>query len=457
MPDESRRLKQDLGLWGAGAIVVGSIIGSGIFLVPATMIQRVGSPDMLFLVWIAGGLLSLAGALSFAELSAALPRAGGEYVFLREAYGPFWGFIYSWTTMWVAKSGSIATLATGFVYYLANFAPALDNPLWVIHAPIGPRGGPLEITFGQLLAMAMILSLALVNYFGVKFGGGVQVAFTVAKVAAVACLVAIGLTWSGGSASHFRESIPATGGVAGFFAAMVAALWAYDGWNNLSMVSAEVRQPQKNLPRALIFGTALVMLVYIATNLAYFHALSPAEVASSDRVAATMMNRILGPAGAAAVSVAAMISMFGALNGTILSGARVPFAAACDGLFFRPLSRVHPEHRTPSVAIFAIGAWAAALVLSGRYEQLFTYVIFAEWLLYALSTAAVLVLRRKRPELARPYRTLGYPAVPVLFILAAACLLISTLIESPRESLMGLVLIFAGLPFYFYWKNRRFV
>lgn len=458
MPDEKRySLRQDLGVWSASAVVVGSIIGSGIFLVPATMIQRVGSPDRLFLVWILGGLLSLAGALSFAELSAAMPRAGGEYVFLREAYGPFWGFIYAWTTTWVGKSGSIATLATGFVYYLANFVPSLDNSFYAIGLPIGPRGGPLEFTYGQLLAMAMILSLAIINYFGVKLGGGVQVAFTVTKVGAIACLILVGILWSGGSASHFRESIPAAGGLTGFFAAMVAALWAYDGWNNLSMVSGEVREPQRNLPRALIFGTALVMAIYLATNLAYFYVLSPAEVASSNRVAATMMDRILGAGGAAAVSVAAMISMFGALNGTILSGARVPYAAACDGLFFHSLSRVHPEHRTPSVSIFTIGAWAAVLVLSGRYEQLFTYVIFAEWFLYGMATAAVVVLRRKRPDMPRPYRTLGYPVVPVLFVLAAACLLISTLIESPRESLMGLVLIFTGLPFYFHWKKRRLV
>jgi APA family basic amino acid/polyamine antiporter len=421
------------------------------------MTQRVGSPELVFLVWIVGGLLSLAGALSFAELSAALPEAGGEYVFLREAYGPFWGFIYGWTTTWVGKSGSIATLATGFVYYLANFAPPLEQSVYTIHLPIGPRGGPLEITYGQLVAMAMILLLAVVNYYGVKFGGGVQVAFTVTKIGAIVCLVLVGLLWSGGSISHFRESVPASGGLPAFFAALVAALWAYDGWNNVSMVSGEIRNPQRNLPRALIFGTGLVMVVYLLTNVAYFYVLSPAEVASSNRVAATMMNKILGAAGASAVSLAAMISIFGALNGTILSGARVPYAAACDGLLFRSLSRVHPEHRTPSVSIFAISAWAAVLVLSGRYEQLFTYVIFAEWSLYAMSAAAVIVLRRKRPEMPRPYRTLGYPIVPVLFVLAAGSLLISTLLESPRESLMGLALIFAGLPFYFLWRNRRIV
>ena len=303
----------------------------------------------------------------------------------------------------------------------------------------------------------MILALSIVNYFGVKFGGGVQVVFTLTKIGAIACVIFIGLLWSGGSVSHFRESIPAQAGLGGFFAALVAALWAYDGWNNVVMVSSEIREPQKNLPRALIFGTALVMVLYLLANLAYFYVLAPSEVAASNRVAATMMNRILGAAGASAVSIAAMISIFGALNGTILSGARVPYAAACDGLFFRSLRRVHPEHRTPSLSIFAIGAWAAILVLSGRYEQLFTYVIFAEWLLYAMATTAVLVLRRKRPDLARPYRTLGYPVVPVLFVIAAACLIISTLFQSPRESLLGLGLIFLGLPFYFRWRNQRLV
>jgi len=447
-------LKRELGLWSATAIVVGTVIGSGIFLVPASMIQHVGTPGLVLLVWIFAGLLSLAGVLSYAELAAALPDAGGEYVFLREAYGPFWGFFYNWAMTWVGKAGGGAALATGFVYYLANFLPVLDRVAWTFPLPIGPGGGPLEITWGQPAAMALILFLGLINYYGVKLGGRVQVVMTAAKVGLIGAIVLIGLTWRGASLANYRSAIPAAGGASGFFAALVAALWAFDGWNNAVMVGSEVREPRRNLPRALIGGLLTTIVVYILANLAYFYVLPAAAVASSDRVAATMMRRVTGEFGAAAVSLAAMVSIFGSLNGSLLSGARIPYAAARDRLFFRAVGYVHPVHRTPSVAILGLSAWSALLVLSGRYEQLFTYVIFAEWLLYGMSAAAVVVLRRRRPELPRPYRTAGYPLVPVLFVLVAFCLLAATLVASPRESLMGLALIFGGVPFYFYWKRR---
>ncbi len=453
-PDGLRRV---LGVWSAVSIVVGTVIGSGIFLVPSSMIQHVGSPETVLLVWVFGGLLSLAGALSYAELAAAMPAAGGEYVFLREAYGRFWGFLYNWTMTWVGKSGGVAAMATGFVYYLANFIPQLDLVVYHIDAPIGPHGGPLEITYGQFAAIGVIASLAVINYFGVQLGGRVQVAVTAAKVGLILAIVFIGLVWTRGAVANLATHVPATGGVTGFFAALVAALWAYDGWNNAPMVASEVRRPQRDMPRALIGGVLVVMSVYLLANFAYFSALPAGEIAASDRVAATMMERILGPTGAAAVSIAAMISIYGAINGSLLSGARIPYAAARDGMFFRALARVHPVHRTPSASIFALTGLASVLVLSGRFEQLFTYVIFAEWLLYGLTAAAVIVLRRKRPDLPRPYRTLGYPLVPVLFCIVAAGLLISTLVASPRESLMGLTLVLAGIPFYFYWKRKALV
>lgn len=447
-------LKRELGLWSTTALVVGNVIGSAIFLVPSTMVQRVGSAEKVLLIFLFGGLLSLAGALSFAELAAALPEAGGPYVYLREAYGPFWGFTYSWTMMWVGNSGAMASLATAFFYYLANFLPALEQVFLVVPLRVGLEGGPLEISYGQLLGMGVILFLGLVNHLGVKLGGRVQVATTLAKVGLLGGIILIGLAWGQGSSSHFGESVASTGGAAGFFAALVAALWAYQGWADVSQAAAEVRQPQRNLPRALIGGTIVIMGIYLLTNLAYFYVLPPADVAASDRVAATMMERISGNFGADAVSVAAMISIFAALNGGLLTSARVPYAAARDGLFFRSFGFVHPVHRTPSVSLLAVSIWSALLVLSGRYEQLFTYVIFASWLLYGMAAAAVLVLRRRQPHLPRPYRTLGYPVVPVLFVLVAACMLISTLLESPRESLMGLGIAVAGIPFYFYWKRR---
>ncbi len=456
MPAERTSLARDLGIWAAIAIVVGTTIGSGIFLVPKTMIQRVGTPEMVFAVWIFGGVLSLFGALTYAELAAALPEAGGEYVYLSAAYGPFWGFVYGWTQMWVAKSASIATLATGFFYYLANFRPELDTVIATIPGKLGPDGGPLEIRSGQILAMVVILLLAWLNYYGVKIGGNVQVAITVIKVAAILAIVVLGLTAGVGNTANFRGVLPvSTGGFTGFFAALVAALWAYDGWNNVSMVSSEIKNPSRNLPIALIGGILAVIAIYLLANAAYFFVLTPAEVAGSDRVAAEMMRHILGAKGAAAVSLAAMVSIFAALNGSILTGSRVPYAMARDGLFFRRVAFVHPMYRTPGISIIALSVWAALLVLSGRYEQLYTLVIFSSWILYGMTAASVIVLRRKQPQLHRPYRVLGYPLVPILFVLVAIVLLGSTFVASPRESLLGLVLILAGIPFYFYWKARR--
>lgn len=443
---ESHGLKRELGVWSAASIVVGTVIGSGIFLVPSSMTRSVGSPGMVFLVWIAGGLLSLFGALSYAELAAALPEAGGEYVYLREAYGPLWGFLYGWTQMWVAKSGSIATLATGFYLYLANFRPELGS-VWIAK--------PLTIHYGQLLAIGVIAFLALINYFGVRAGGNVQLTVTLLKVALIGAIIVIGLGSGLGTVANFHSSTPAPGGLLGFFAALVGALWAYDGWNNVTMVASEVQKPQRNLPLALILGTCAVIAIYVLTNLAYFYNLSAGSVASTDRVAAEMMRKILGAPGAAAISVAALISIFAALNGSILSGSRVPFAMARDGLFFRGVERIHPVHRTPGVSILLLNAWACLLVLSGRYDQLYTYVIFASAILYGMATASVIVLRCRRPDMSRPYRTIGYPVVPLAFVFGIACLILSTLRSSPRESVLGLVLISLGLPFYFYWKRRR--
>jgi len=408
----------------------------------------------VFAVWIAGGLLSLFGALSYAELAAALPEAGGEYVYLKEAYGPLWGFLYGWTQMWVAKSGSIATLATGFFIYLANFRPELEGVWTTVHLPLGENGAPLEIRYGQLLAIVVIALLAALNYLGVKVGGNVQVAVTVIKVTLIASIVVIGLGSSVGAASNFRTAVPTAGGIAGFFAALVAALWAYDGWNNVGMVASEVKNPQRNLPLALIAGTLAVITIYLCANLAYFYVLPASAVAGTPRVAGEMMRRVLGDRGAGAVSIAAMISIFAALNGSILSGSRVPFAMARDRLFFRSIGYIHPTFRTPAVSIVALNAWAALLVLSGRYDQLYTYVIFASAILYGMATAAVIVLRFRQPGLRRPYRTIGYPFVPIAFVLGIAALIVSTLIKSPRESLLGLAIIAVGLPFYYYWKRR---
>jgi APA family basic amino acid/polyamine antiporter len=439
-------LKRDLGLLAALAIVIGTVIGSGIFRVPQAMVNNVGTEPMVFLVWIVGGVLSLAGALTYAELAAAMPGAGGEYVYLTEAYGPLWGFLYSWTQMWVGKSGSIATLATAFFEYTAHFIPEFEK-VWF-------AAGLVSVKYGQVFAMALILLLGLVNYFGVRIGGDVQVVVTAVKVALIAFVIVAGLLHSGSApATDIPHDVPALS--TGFAAALVAALWAYDGWNNVGMVASEVKNPRRNLPLSLIGGTAAVIGIYMLANWAYFRVLSPADVGSHKLVAAEMMQRLLGPVGAGAVSVAAMISIFAALNGSILTGARVPFAAARDGLFFKSAAKVHPAFRTPGVSILMLTVWSSVLVLSGKYEDLFTYVIFSSWILYAMATASVFVLRRKRPDLPREYKTFGYPFVPILFLIGAAILEISTLIHEPASSLKGIVLILLGLPFYFYWSSRR--
>jgi APA family basic amino acid/polyamine antiporter len=441
-------LKRDLGIWAALAIVVGTVIGSGIFRVPQSMILATGSVRLVFLVWVVGGMLSLAGALTYAELAAAMPGAGGEYVYLTEAYGPLWGFLYSWTQMWVAKSGSIATLATAFFEYTAHFVPQFEA-LWF-------TVGPFPIKYGQVFALVLILLLGGLNYLGVRVGGDVQVAVTAVKVGLISFVILAGLFYSQPALPVVAATpLPAAPPVfAGFIAALVGALWAYDGWNNVGMVASEIKNPQRNLPVSLIGGTIGVIAIYMLANWAYFRVLSPGEVGAHKLVAAEMMQRIAGPWGASAVSIAAMISIFAALNGSILTGARVPYAAARDGLFFRSAARIHPAFHTPGVSILMLSAWSSVLVLSGKYDELFDFVIFGSWILYGMATASVFVLRRKRPDLPRPYKTFGYPVVPFLFLVGATILEISTMWTKPRQSIAGILLILLGLPFYFYWRRR---
>jgi amino acid transporter len=289
---------------------------------------------------------------------------------------------------------------------------------------------------------------------GVRAGGNVQVFVTILKVALIAGIIAVGLFSGRGDFSHLGMSIKGVGGMAGFFAAMVSALWAYDGWNNVSMVSSEIRNPQRNLPRSLILGTLAVMVIYLLINVAYFYVLTPEQVASTHRLASDMMSSLYGKAAASAVTISVLISIFAALNGSILSGARVPYAMARDGLFFRSTAKVHPVYKTPGNSMILLCVWSCVVVLSGWYDDLYNFVIFGSWILYGMTAASVFVLRKKRPDLARPYRVLGYPIVPALFVGVAGLLLISTIQTRPRESLMGLGLMALGIPFYFYWKKR---
>jgi APA family basic amino acid/polyamine antiporter len=449
-------LRRSLGPWTASAIVVGTVIGSGIFLVPSDMVRAVGSPAMVFFVWIFGGLLTLAGALTYAELAAALPDAGGTYTYLRVAYGPLWGFLYGWTETWMMRPASWAAFGAGFYAYLSDFFPRLQQIIFVMPLPVGPGGAPLEIRYGQFVAIGIILFLCALNYIGARIGGDAQVILTGLKLALIAGLVIFGITSGAASSQNLHiTGVAAPGGIPGFFIALVAALWAYDGWANASLLGSEVQKPHRDLPLALIAGTAATIAVYLLVNLAYFLVLPGPEVGSSAKVAADMMRRAAGSGGAAAVSVAAMISTFAALNGSILSGSRVPYAMARDGYFFRPIAHVHPVYRTPAASLLLLGLWASVLVLSGRYQELYTMVVFPSWILYGMAAAAVMVLRKRCPNLPRPYRAWGYPIIPGVFVLVAVALLFSTIRSSPRESGIGLATILIGLPFYFHWKSRK--
>lgn len=448
---EQPELVKGLGFYGATSVVAGTMIGTAIFVVPGIMIQHVGSPWTVMLVWILAGALSLFGAFGYAELGAALPEAGGEYVYLHRAYGPLMGFLFGWTQFFVAKTASIAAISTGFMMYLGFFFPRLSNVLY----EISPAGLAVRLTGLQLGAAGLIFLLSATNVLGVRRSGAVQTIFTVSKLGVLVLLIVLGLGLGHGSFAHFQTVVHSraeSGFISAFGLATVSALWAYDGWNNLSMVAGEVERPERNIPRALIFGSLLVVVVYALTNFAYFYVLSPAEVAGTGTVASDAARRILGTAGGAFVAVGVMVSSFATLNGSILSGSRIPFAQARDGLFPQALAGVHPRFHTPAVAIAAQAVVAGLFALSGHYEALFTKVIFSEWLFYALVTAGIFVLRRRRPDLSRPYRTWGYPLVPGIFVILAVLLLVNTFLERRSDSLWGLVLMATGIPAYYLWN-----
>jgi APA family basic amino acid/polyamine antiporter len=460
MPNkEPAGLVKGLGVFGATSVVAGTMIGGAIFVVPGIMLRQVGTPAMVLVVWVAAGVLSLFGALAYAELGAALPEAGGEYVYMHHAYGELFGFLYGWTQFIIAKTASIAAIATGFVIYLAYFFPRLQEALWEASLGFGRHGIPLRLTGLQLGATLMVLLLSGLNILGVRRSGAVQTLFTASKLLVLAILIVLGLTLGHGSWQGFRPLFaPAgqgTGLLAAFGVATVSALWAYDGWNNLSMVAGEVENPQRNLPLALIGGTLLVLGVYLLVNIAYFYVLPASQVLGTSTVAADAARRFLGNAGGAFIAVGVMISTFATLNGSILAGSRIPYATACDGLFPRPLATVHPRFRTPAIALLGQAVIAGLFALTGQYQSLYTKVIFSEFLFYALCTAGVFVLRRRLPDLPRPYRTWGYPVAPALFVVLAVCLLANTFWQQRADSMWGVVLIGSGIPAYFLWKTWK--
>jgi len=441
-----------------------TVIGTGVFLKAAPMAQLVGSPSKVLYAWLAAGLLSLAGALTYAELGAMMPEAGGEYVFLREAYGDLPGFLFGWTSVMLIASGGLAAVSNAVASFLAAFVK-LDG-VW-LSRDLHLLGQTVHWQLGgqQLVAVAIILLFAAINSRGLELGGKVKWVATVAKVAGIAIIVlgAFALSRTG-SWTHLQKPVTAElvpTGLGAFGAAMIAALWAYQGWSNLPMVAGEIEKPERNIPRALIYGMLLVILVYLLANIAFFYALPFSEVLSANSTAfrtalpvASKAAQTFWSHGAQLVSLCFMIGAIGALNGITLMNARVPFAMARNGLFFRSLG-VLSDKRVPARAIWFQGLWACVLALSGTFDQITTSVIFAVWLFTALVGSSLFVLRRKLPAAPRRYRALGYPVVPAVFVLVAAWLVLNSLWATPIESAAGLVLVAVGLPFFFFFRATR--
>jgi len=431
------RLLRALGLWETSAIVIGIMIGTGIFIVPAQMTRSLGTKVAVLSVWAVTGLLSLLGALSFAELAAMMPEAGGQYVFLREAYGPLTGYLCGWSFFVAAQTGGISVLAVGFAEYANEFLPLT----------------PWE---QKAAAAASIAVLTAINYRGVREGGALQSILTGLKLGALAVIILLGYVLVRGLPGGPATLAEPTGRrfAASFGVAMVGAFWAYEGWNACTFVAGEVKRPERNIPLALILGTVTVIALYMAMNLVYYHVLPIDQVARSSRVGADAAVRIFGHTGSYLVSLLIIISTLGSLNGSILAAPRVYYAMAKDGLFFRWCARVHPRFHTPHLALLVQAAWAIIMVAAGTYEQLYTYVIFAAFVFYALTALAVVVLRRTQPDVPRPYRVYAYPYVPIIFVLGSACFLVNTLMEEPVEAGFGAVMLGIGVLVYWFWKRR---
>jgi APA family basic amino acid/polyamine antiporter len=434
----STELPRTLDLLDATMINIGSMIGSGIFIVPAAIALHLDSTLLIVLVWLIGGVVSLFGALSMAELGALMPRAGGQFVYLCEAYGPLVGFLYGWTLFIVIQTAAIAAVAVGFARYLGFLLP-------------------LDATAIRVVAIASIVLLTAINCYGAKLGAVVQNIFTFLKVGALAAIVVASFTFSGGSSANFNSITPTLQNSSllnAFALALVGVLWSYDGWIEITYIAGEVKHPERNIPRSLLISTLVVMGFYIVVNLAFIYVLGVEKVAASSLVASDAATVIHGSIGAGIVAATVAVSMFGANNGFVFTGSRMYYAMARAGLFFRSLGSIHPRFETPVASLLAQGAWSCLLVLSGTYDQLIAYIIFASFLFYAMSCAAVIILRRRSPDALRPYKTWGYPLTPIVFILFAVALTINTIVESPSDAAIGYAMILAGIPAYWWWKKN---
>ena len=428
-------LPRKLGFLDAVSIVIGIVIGAGIFLVPNLVARQLHSAAAILGVWIFAGVISFFGSLACAELGTMLPSTGGQYVFLREAYGPLVGFLCGWSMFLVARTAQVAWLAVTVALYVSYFIP-------------------LSAPASKLLGIGAITLFTWINYQAVTAGAMLQKVFTLAKVSGLLLIVCSAFLWG-------SKVAPATDVVGGGFnlnsfgVALIACLLAYDGWVQLTFVAGEIRNPQRNVLFALAFGSIACIAIYLLANIAYLRVLPIPEIAASEHVGATVAERALGAGGGRLVSLIILTSILGTLNGCFLTSPRIYFAQARDGLFFQRFADVHPRHQTPSFAILAQGVWAAALLVSGSYESLLDYAIFAIWLSYGMMVAGVIVLRIKRPDLPRPYRVWGYPVTPVVFVAITCWFLVNMLVTRPRPSLAALLLIASGVPVYLLWTRRR--
>ncbi|MEW5982279.1 MAG: amino acid permease [Acidobacteriota bacterium] len=446
-------LVRALGTWDATSITIGTVLGSAIFIAASFVPQNVPHAGLVLAIWLAGGLLSLAGALSFAELGAMFPRAGGIYHYLKETYGPLAGFLFGWTSFIVIQCGSIAYLGVAFGEYLGAFVPAVSTDRILLAAPLGVW--TLRINAVQAVGAGSIALLTAVNYVGVRQGAGVQNALTIVKVAAVTGFVVFGLAAEPTASPDWTASIPSSGLFAAIGVAFIGVFGSFDGWYQAAFSAGEMRDPQRSLPRGMIAGTITMIALYLLVNIVYLRALPVATLGGEARIGEAAATTLLGPAGGRLLAAAVVVSVLGCLATCLLTAARIYQPMAADGLFFGSLARIHPRYRTPSASLIAQGIWGSLLALSGTYEQLLGYVVFAVFVFHALTGAAVIVLRRTRPDAERPYRVWGYPWVPLVFTGSSVLFVLNTLVERPVESLAGAGLMVLGLPAYWWWSRSR--
>lgn len=454
-------LVRGLGVWSAAAIVIGDTIGTGIFLVTSDMARAVGSATLVFVAWIIGGLIVLFGAFCYAELGAAFPRAGGPYVYLNRGLGPLWGFLFGWMSSFLERPVAMATLAAGFLRFVGFLFPVVATPLFTSH--IGPY--TFTLTAAQPLAALAVIAVTAINYLSVRFGGAVQILLTSLKIGTIVLIVVAGVAF-GKQHGIPDASMAASSGTAGLGAsllswatvsavltALVPAMWAYNGFNDLGDVGEEIEQPGKNIPRAIILGLLTVGGLYLLANVTYFRILPFAAITQSQHVASDVVQKFAGSHGAVWLTVAMAISALGALHVVVLTGARIPYAMARDGVFFAFANRLHPTFHTPSGSLIFLGSIGAVLALSGTYEELYSLFVFAVWIFFALNAIALLRLRKLEPNLARPYRAWGYPLTPLIFLTAAVALTANLWMVRPVRSTLGLLVILAGIPFFYSWRK----